>query len=78
MDSDWRRRAGRASAEAEILLRQLSAIIATCSKAMRTRAQKYLAQGEAPRDEKLDARELAAYATVASLILNLDETVTKE
>ena len=26
----------------------------------------------------LDARELAAYTSVASLILNLDETITKE
>jgi hypothetical protein len=40
-------------------------------------AAQYLAQGEAPRDEKLDARELAAYAAVASLILNLDATITR-
>jgi hypothetical protein len=42
-----------------------------------TRAQKYLAQGEAARDEKLDARELAAYASLASVILNLDAALTK-
>jgi hypothetical protein len=41
-------------------------------------AARYLSQGEAPRDEKLDARELAAYAAIASLILNLDAAVTKE
>jgi hypothetical protein len=41
-------------------------------------ADKYLAQGDAPRDEKLDAREVAAYAAVASMILNLDAAVTKE
>jgi hypothetical protein len=41
-------------------------------------AARYLSQGGAPRDQKLDARELAAYAAVASLILNLDTTVTKE
>jgi hypothetical protein len=41
-------------------------------------ALKLLGQGEHPRDETLDARELAAYTGVASLILNLDETVTKE
>jgi hypothetical protein len=40
-------------------------------------AKKYLAQGEAPRDEKLDSRELAAYSAVASLILNLDAALTK-
>jgi hypothetical protein len=41
-------------------------------------AVKYLSQGEAPRDAKLNPTELAAYSTVASLILNLDETVSKE
>ena len=33
--------------------------------------------GEAPRNTQLDAAELAAWASVASTILNLDETVTK-
>jgi hypothetical protein len=37
-----------------------------------------LGQGESPRNLKLDARELAAYTGVASLVLNLDETITKE
>jgi hypothetical protein len=41
-------------------------------------ASKYLAQGEAPRDRSLDARELAAYTTLASMLLNLDAAVTKE
>lgn len=41
-------------------------------------AAKYLAQGEAKRDPTLDQREVAAYATVASMLLNLDATVTKE
>jgi Protein of unknown function (DUF1553)/Protein of unknown function (DUF1549)/Planctomycete cytochrome C len=40
-------------------------------------AEKLLAVGESPRNEKLDAAELAAWTTVASMILNLDETVTK-
>jgi hypothetical protein len=35
-------------------------------------------QGESPLNTKLNASELAAYTTVASLMLNLDATVTKE
>ena len=38
----------------------------------------FLSEGDSPRNEKLDPSELAAYATVASMLLNLDETVTKE
>ena len=41
-------------------------------------AESYLKQGESARDMALDAAELAASATVASLILNLDEAVTKD
>ena len=40
-------------------------------------AAKLLATGESPRDPKLDVAELAAYTTVASMVLNLDETITK-
>jgi hypothetical protein len=40
-------------------------------------ATKLLAVGESPRDERLDPAELAAWTTVASVILNLDEAVTK-
>ena len=29
------------------------------------------------RDESLDAGEVAAYAMVANILLNLDETITK-
>jgi hypothetical protein len=39
--------------------------------------KKLLSVGESPRDEKLDQTKLAAWTTVASVILNLDETVTK-
>ncbi|MBI3472433.1 MAG: DUF1553 domain-containing protein [Candidatus Solibacter usitatus] len=41
-------------------------------------ALKLVSQGESPRNEKLDVSELAAYTSAASLILNLDETITKE
>ncbi|MCS7025239.1 MAG: DUF1553 domain-containing protein [Bryobacteraceae bacterium] len=40
-------------------------------------AGKLLEQGDAPRPASLEASELAAYAAVASMILNLDEVVTK-
>ena len=41
-------------------------------------ARKLTSIGEAPRDEKLDVADLAAYTAVAGVILNLDEVVTKE
>jgi len=41
-------------------------------------ATKLLAVGESPVDPRCDVSELAALATVASLVLNLDEVVTKE
>jgi hypothetical protein len=41
-------------------------------------ARKLISAGEAPRDERLDVGKLAAYTAEASLILNLDEVVTKE
>jgi hypothetical protein len=40
-------------------------------------ALKLLDVGESPRNEQLDPAELAAWTTVASVILNLDEVVTK-
>jgi hypothetical protein len=41
-------------------------------------ASKLLSVGEAKADSKLDQRELAAWTTLASMILNLDETITAE
>jgi hypothetical protein len=41
-------------------------------------AMTFLSVGESPRDARLDAAELAAWTTVASVILNLDETITKQ
>jgi hypothetical protein len=40
-------------------------------------ALKLLGVGESDRDDRLSAPELAAYTIVASVILNLDETLTK-
>ena len=42
------------------------------------RAQALLRNGESPVNPKLDKSELAAWTTVASMILNLDETMTKQ
>lgn len=44
----------------------------------RESATKLLAVGESPCDEKLDAADAAAMTTIANLILNLDETITKQ
>ena len=44
----------------------------------RTSAMKLIGVGEAKRNPKLDPAELAAWTTVASTILNMDETITKE
>ena len=41
-------------------------------------ALQFVSHGEYPRDAKLDVSELAAYTSVTSLILNLNEVVTKE
>jgi hypothetical protein len=41
-------------------------------------AAQLIANGESPSDTKLNTADLAAYATLASLLLNLDEVVTKQ
>ncbi len=41
-------------------------------------ADNLLLVGEAKADAKLDPRELAAWTTISSMILNLDETITKQ
>jgi hypothetical protein len=47
-------------------------------RADRDASKKFLEQGDSPRAGKLDSRELAAYTAIASVMLNLDETVTKQ
>jgi len=44
----------------------------------RPSAVKLLGVGESQRDRRLDPAEHAAWTTVASVILNLDETITKQ
>ena len=41
-------------------------------------AERLIHHGESAMSNKLDVAELAAYTAVASVILNLDETITKE
>jgi hypothetical protein len=41
-------------------------------------AEKLLQAGESARDTTLKPAELAAYATVAGVLLNLDEVITKQ
>ena len=41
-------------------------------------AEKLVAEGESPHNPKLNILELAVYTSAASLLLNLDETITKE
>jgi hypothetical protein len=44
----------------------------------RRSAARLIGVGESSRDSRLDPAELAAWTTVASVILNLDETITKQ
>lgn len=41
-------------------------------------AEKLLAIGDSPRNTMLDANEFAAWTTLSSVVLSLDETITKE
>jgi hypothetical protein len=65
------------SREVEILLASFS-FYRDAFQSAPSDAARYLSPGEAPRNEELDVRELAAYSAVASVILNLDAAVTKE
>jgi hypothetical protein len=65
-----------AAKEAEVLRRVFNRQMDVYRKDMKA-ALKLLGVGEAPRDERLPPAELAAWTVVASVILNLDETVTK-
>jgi len=62
--------------ERAVLLGSLSEFRATYRD--RENAAKLLSVGESKPDANVDPRELAAWTTVASMILNLDETITKQ
>ena len=63
--------------ETPILTRALAALRAQYA-ADPAAAKKLIAAGESKADTKLDAIELAAHTGLASLLLNLDETLTNE
>ncbi len=63
--------------EAAVLTEAVTRQLATY-RGSREKALRLLANGEAPRDPSLDPGELAAWTNVATMILNLDETITKE
>ena len=63
-------------AESDILLMRLEQLKQQYAAAPE-QAKQLLVIGESPRDEELDAIEHAAYTGLCSLLLNLDETLTK-
>jgi hypothetical protein len=63
--------------ESGVLRKLLESELATYARDPQA-ATKLLAVGESPRDKRLDPAVLAAWTTVTSVILNLDETVTKQ
>jgi mono/diheme cytochrome c family protein len=68
----------RPSPDAEAVLRGTFDDFLDEYQADRSAALEFVDAGETPRDETLDVAELASYTLVASLILNLDRTITKE
>ena len=70
---------GRAPSAAEI--RAVARVVEAGLSRYRARpeaAAKLLAVGEFPSDPKLDRPELAAWTAAASVLLSMDETITKE
>ena len=65
------------AAEQQTLLENLDAQLAYFREHPRE-AEKLLTTGERRNDARLDATELAAYAMTASMILNLDEAITRQ
>jgi mono/diheme cytochrome c family protein len=66
------------SAQEAKVLRDLASRQLTNYRKDRKAAGELLRVGESKADEKIDQAELAAWTMVASAILNLDETITKE
>jgi hypothetical protein len=75
----FRRATARApeSAELKVLLRSLEYYRKTYTDD-RPAADRLIHHGDSPPADKVDPTELAAYTAAAGVILNLDETITKE
>jgi hypothetical protein len=75
----FRLSSGRApdEVESQVLLSSLETQLAYFRKNPEAAAE-LLAVGEKRHDPGLEAEELAAYAVVGGLILNLDEVITKQ
>jgi hypothetical protein len=41
-------------------------------------AEQFVSQGEAPRNKSLDVVDLAAHTAVASILINMDESISKD
>ena len=65
------------TAREQTVLRRLFDQQLTRFRADKVAALKLLSVGESVRNESLNVEELAAWSTLASVILNMDETVTK-
>ncbi|HXB73448.1 MAG TPA: DUF1553 domain-containing protein [Candidatus Acidoferrales bacterium] len=66
-----------APAQLDVLLKMLDTLESTYRRDPAA-AREFLKQGESPVPSNLDVSELAAYTALASLLLNLDETITKQ
>jgi hypothetical protein len=75
----FRRVTSRQASEAEVkaLTRNLNSQLEYFTRNS-AEAEKLLAVGEKRNDQTLNRAELAAYATTASLLLNLDEVITRQ
>ena len=65
------------ASEVQVLARQFTQQLQAFKRDTEA-VKKLLTVGEKRNDDKLDKAELAAYATTASLLLNLDEVITKQ
>ena len=77
LDAAYQHAMGRSiePAETNVLLKVLQTARSKF-KADRAQAEKLLSVGHSPRDPQLPVEELAAWTTIANLILNLDETIS--